>query len=713
LRLPRAVWVLGFDSLAPDQQAWLQRCQAAGVELSSWTPVSPARQIPHVRVFSDIDQEWSRIARWARTCIEHDPAAGVGIVVPDLQRQRSRIERHLQDVLYPNASAGSERLPGRSFHISLGVPLLDVPIVSAALRMLKLVVGGALPLAEYGALLRTPFIGGAGRELDARSMLDAWLRERSVSEVQFRMPGSLSAARAVAACPVWLEIFTRVQALTDALRGRRRMTHWSSTFAACLDGFGWPGDRPLDSDEHQAVEAWQRLLEQLAGLAVVAPEIGAPGALEKLGRMAAQQVFQVRAEPASIQVLGILEAAGLRFSQLWIAGLHDRAWPPPAHPNPFLPIAMQKRAGIHQADPAAHLAHAAKLLNRVLACADARTISYARHHGEHTQQPSSLIEALPGVAEPPEPVIPVSEAPPALEAVADRFGLRVTGNSAGGAGLFKDQAACPFRAYARYRLGARALEQSEPGLGARERGLLMHQLLHRVWQSLRTHQELVAQSAEALRMLVQRHAQQVVDGVWRASLKPGGARFVALEVQRLVARSLELLQLECTRAPFSVAAAESALQVTLGELRVRVRPDRVDRLADGTLLVLDYKTGAVSVADWFGQRPDDPQLPLYVCLLGGQVKALAFVSLKKGAVGYAGISAVDGVADGVRAVADRRFREHDDWNALVAHWISVTEDLADGYARGDAVVDPKRGEQTCRYCDIRPLCRVDASDDPD
>ena len=44
-------------------------------------------------------------------------------------------------------------------------------------------------------------------------------------------------------------------------------------------------------------------------------------------------------------------------------------------------------------------------------------------------------------------------------------------NSAGGTGLFKDQAACPFRAFAHVRLASEALEAPRPGLDPRERAV--------------------------------------------------------------------------------------------------------------------------------------------------------------------------------------------------------------------------------------------------
>ena len=46
------------------------------------------------------------------------------------------------------------------------------------------------------------------------------------------------------------------------------------------------------------------------------------------------------------------------------------------------------------------------------------------------------------------------------------------------------------------------------------------------------------------------------------------------------------------------------------------------------------------------------------------------------------------------------------WEGLVEGWKRELEPLGSGFASGDARVDPKNLLQTCRYCDLQPLCRV-------
>ena len=69
-------------------------------------------------------------------------------------------------------------------------------------------------------------------------------------------------------------------------------------------------------------------------------------------------MFQPEAPPARIEMLGVLEASGLEFDALWLAGMSAERWPPRVAPNPLLPLAWQRARGVPRADAAHALAFA-------------------------------------------------------------------------------------------------------------------------------------------------------------------------------------------------------------------------------------------------------------------------------------------------------------------------------------------------------------------
>ena len=88
-------------------------------------------------------------------------------------------------------------------------------------------------------------------------------------------------------------------------------------------------------------------------------------------------------------------------------------------------------------------------------------------------------------------------------------------------------------------------------------------------------------------------------------------RYLELEEQRLARHVVEWLQFEAARVAFEVAETEAGRSVSVGGLAIDLRLDRIDRLNDDSLLVIDYKTGDVTHKSWERPRPDDVQLPLY------------------------------------------------------------------------------------------------------
>jgi ATP-dependent helicase/nuclease subunit B len=257
----------------------------------------------------------------------------------------------------------------------------------------------------------------------------------------------------------------------------------------------------------------------------------------------------------------------------------------------------------------------------------------------------------------------------------------------GGTRVLADQAACPFRAFARHRLGARALESPEPGLDALQRGQLLHALMAELWKQLGTSAALAGDVGPA----IERAAARAVDGI--------DERLAVLEKRRLARLARDWLEVERGRAPFEVVHVEDERSLGIGGLTLAGRIDRMDRLADGTHAILDYKTGnRVSANDWQGERPDDPQLPAYAIAASEEVTALAFAKLRAGDMKFSGFSLGKDVLPGVT--------EAKSWSGLQADWKAALEKLAAGFAAGEAQVDPKRALATCRHCDLQPLCRV-------
>jgi RecB family exonuclease len=156
-----------------------------------------------------------------------------------------------------------------------------------------------------------------------------------------------------------------------------------------------------------------------------------------------------------------------------------------------------------------------------------------------------------------------------------------------------------------------------------------------------------------------------------------------------------------------VRATEDERRIETGGLALETRLDRVDETEDGRRIVLDYKTGEAAPGAMLGERPDEPQLPLYLTGAEPGAAAAAFAQVRAGDMRFAGLARDPDLLPGARTLPDGKLRKAEaSWAQQVEAWRTAVARIAAGFAAGEAAVDPKRYPHTCRLCDMKPFCRV-------
>jgi probable DNA repair protein len=676
-RKPKLLVAYGFDILPPQTRDFFSTFET----VSCGPERKPARASK--ASFLSARHELEAAAQWARARLQGG-AKRIGVVVPGLPQRRREVLRVFSNVLRPGWNVPGAEKKAMPFDISIGEPLDGYAIVDDALNILHF-GSREIDFAAASRLIRSPFVGGAETELAARALLDA--RLRGELPPRLALPKLIGAAQA---CPILRALLENI--FNIGKDAKENTPHfWARHFTAQLAAAGFPGERELDSEEFQARAKFNEALADFSRLGMVAGKMSIHEALGHLRRICADTLFQPETPDAPIQVAGILESAGLEFDCLWVSGLTEDAWPLAARANPFLPVALQKRAGIPEAAAQTSLALDRRITEGWLGAADEVVFSYPAKEKDRDLLPSPLIAAVPegevkaeefsswrqSIFESGNMETVADGMAPALKLKAIRGGIRV----------LTDQAACPFRAFARHRLAAEDLDAPSEGLDAMQRGQLLHALMAGIWQELGSSAAL----SRDLRPVIERAAASAVREL------EGG--FAELERQRLVRLASEWLEVERQRKPFAVVQTEQKRALAIGGLSFEGRIDRMDRLEDDTHALIDYKTGSRATPnDWMGERPDEPQLPLYAVTAQESISAVAFARLKAGDMKFAGLSLNDREIPGVKAAKS--------WGGLMATWTRELESLAAGFGGGDAKVDPKRGFATCRHCGLQPLCRV-------
>jgi probable DNA repair protein len=735
----------GLDEPTPQQHTLFSALSDIGVAVERWQP--PSRDPVPVRyAFTDQEAELEAAARWARLRAEEGARGPVGIVVPGLAAARHRVAAIFEDVFTPGAPRPGAADSAPAFNISLGQSLEDVPVVGDGLLALG-ALDGRLSLPDAGRWLLSPYLGGG--DPDWRARFDAHLR--GIGEPRYQLArleelaGSMDAQPSAEAPAPDTDGAEPFVALLEGLRDHgarcpdtQPVSAWAADFSSSLRAAGWPGARSLSSDEFQAVQAFRELLASLAALAPVLPALRRDEALAQLRRLAAAQVFQPRSGSATVQILGVLEADCIDYSHLWVTGLHDRAWPEPPRPNPFLPVALQRDLGMPRAGSEQQLRRAQAWTARMLSSAGEVVVSHPCQQGDEPLRVSALIAGVPLGAEGslalstvPRDRRSVQDAAPEMEVAEDDRGPAVDDfpRVRGGVSVFRDQAACPFRAFAVHRLETSDVTAPDSSLDPRVRGNLAHRLMELLWRSLGGQSRMLAMAADEREELIRTTARRVLAEEARRRPDTLRGRLLTIEQTRLESLADAWLSIDADRSAFEVETEHSE-SCTVAGLPVTLRPDRIDRLEDGRLLLVDYKTGQCNPRDWFGERPDEPQLPVYALAMDdtgeGRVAGLAFGVLRPGELGYRGLGEGglgeggqgegepgDGgtgpLAPGVGDVAKSRTvgaSEAADWEAHKSLWRERLARIARAYLDGDARVDPKDAGATCRYCGLQPLCRI-------
>ena len=267
LACPARLLLAGFETLSPAQRNLLDALGACGCDVVAGGDHDGPTAALSRSVASDPEDEILHAAHWARDHLARSGDARIGIVCTQLQQRRDAIERVFTRVLAPNAYLAGR--PGaRPFNLSLGEPLARRTLSAHALLTLRL-LHGQVDLDDVGRLLRSPFVGGAGSEWEARALFDTVLRRDGRPRLDLGLLRR-QLRRAVADtpfhCPDLLRRLDELSARVGDWSRRAGAAAWADRLQDALRCAGWPGDRALDSHEHQAFEKTGEAFRQLAGM---------------------------------------------------------------------------------------------------------------------------------------------------------------------------------------------------------------------------------------------------------------------------------------------------------------------------------------------------------------------------------------------------------------------------------------------------------------
>ena len=538
----------------------------------AWVDLSAdKRRLSGVRLLTcaTSEEEAQAIALAMREAIEV-PERRVALVTPD----RALARRVVQHLARWNIVADD----------TAGRPLSLTPAGRLLLQLAELVSEGLAPVTLVAALGH-PLV----RRGDARR---AWLEALRALERRLRGPRpspGMEPLRNVArraGVEVWWE---EVEQLLDPLVSLAG-SEGEISLADSLDALAQLGEA-LAGEDLWAQEDGRALARLVEEFRLHAREAGAgiaPGELHAALRDAMDQVA-VRPPYGGhprVAIYGLLESRMTRADLVICGGLNEGTWPQAPSPDPLLAPAILRalgmpgpefRIGLAAHDLASALGAPEVLLTRAIRDMDGPTIpsrfllrieallgERAEDHRE-TRIPALAVRLdrlVPSTAPYPRPQ-------PRPSAALRDVPIKVTGLDR----LLGD----PYQFYAQEILRLSKLDplDADPARDFAWQGTLAHEVLRR-WHKLRLDGTKVPILAVASEVLGEANIHPLLRGLWRPRLYEG-LEWVARTIDEQPDR--EIVAIECKG------------EMKFDGVRVYGRADRIDRLPDGTLAIVDYKTG--------------------------------------------------------------------------------------------------------------------------
>lgn len=688
------IYLYGFQSISPLQQWVIEQAasNSEAIELKSESGAVSKLEC------TDPSAELQTAAQWAARELLKNPDQRIGLVVPDLNNRVPQVARVINEALGADYCS-------TAVNISAGVKLAETPILNSTLALLDM-TEYKLPVAHWLAILYSPYC--CFTDLPIQFKVDCELEIRDTKQHEFGLEKFIQIIRGRQASsdnpdslqPQLQPLYDIQQYIRQTHSTEKTFVQWAEFFNQYITELGWPAIKKPSSLQYQQIQHWEKLLASLVELDNLSITINRTRALSYLHKLANEQLFHPQTGDAPLQVLGLLEAVGLQFDQLWITGMDNSNFPASGAMNPVLPASFQRRYKMPFSVPENELCIAKNLLQGFASSSANLILSFPATDGNTPLEQSPLIKrfseqnanttdeiSLPKWLNQPYSCDLITDA--GYPFSADQEPVR------GGSSILKNQSTCPFNAFAIHRLWAKAFEQPTVGLEAMDRGSITHEILYRLWSRWKTSKVFCALSEEQLDNQLSTTIDEVLSE--QATLSPIllGDNFRQLEKQRLTKILYQWLDIERNRVPFEVVQTEQKKQISFGELHISLIMDRLDTV-DGEQLVIDYKTGSIKADVWLGDRPKDPQLPLYILAADSQPSGCAFAILKGDEQKFIGISK-EKIVDGVKP--------SDSWQLQIEEWQQSLEKLALEFVDGKALLHNFNKDQFNYQSDLIPLNR--------
>jgi ATP-dependent helicase/nuclease subunit B len=723
----------GFDDYSVQIINFITKLKAASIKVNildqsieEFTDIEHVSNNIAVYPADNQQDEYHAVANWAKHHYDNN-VEKIGIIVPDLAKHRAELIKVFEQII-----------PERQiWNISGGEFLSKIAVIKAAVIILEVVISEKVNLSDLRFLLKSDYylkyVIAANIELPAHdairinSLIDQLLsrlendgyRKLTLSEVIFNINNfNKPLADILSICNSTI----KEQEL-------RLPSNWSQLFSKLLLDLGWPAGHSdlidinnklyklqnISSVVYQAIGQWHNCLQQLFLLDNIYGSVAVAHLFKDFKELLDNTPFQIQTDQNKIDILGMLEGAGIHYDKLWLFNLTSDVWPSIPDPNPFIPIDVQRKYNLPHATAERELTYAKNLTKRYLSSAADIVISYSKMQNDQENHLSALISQeckiycvdsyINNGVNTKDIYLSNDKSTFSIKYFLDEYGPKITkAHIQSGVKAIKLQAACPFRSFSETRLNAVNSYKLNIGPSPQIRGEIIHKVLETIFNEFNTKQKLCDFKSN-----LELYNSKLHEIIF-ASINLFKSRYQHIFTTGIIIIETELiydiidqwLDLELVREDFTVFALEKKYLLKLNNIEFNVRVDRIDQMVNDEqdLVIIDYKTKEQKISNLYAEQLLEPQLPLYFFINDlKNAAAVLYAQVIEDKPGYSGVSSKEFNIPGCRHVSE--------WEFLINKWENNLNKLADEYSAGYASVKPIHKEKTCNQCSLLALCRKD------
>jgi ATP-dependent helicase/nuclease subunit B len=654
------------------------------LETSTLIAFNPEIYKPHV--FESKEVELCEALTWADEVVSQTAGARVVIVLSGGANKNQMTRRCCESVLGPTLPDAQPR-----YYLAEGDLIALYPTMRIVLLALELnLVTRWDILSEF---IRHPLLKGAGDEYQARVLLDEKLRNDNRFEIDLRMV--IEKLRLSAECPELLKILEYVVPTITETTYKRSIAEWLVIVERYLGAIGIGPAHASSALEKRLWDSWASCCNELVQLDTLAKPLRRLELYESLKHKIEGKHLSSKPPKNGIFLVSAKEACLIEPTHVWVLEADSESFTSRNKFCALLPLDLQKKAKMPFTDPLMTVKDIYKLQGAIGSFAIQHHVSFTNLDDDSRLSPSAFFPTLDkAVIEDPQFFRHTLWQSHSItfESYADIYGPALITNQPVKAGVtfFADQSACAFRAFAKHRLRSTSLPEIQFGSSPAEKGMIVHELLATLWMTLKRFSVLRVMDAHER---IETIEKIVIEKFVRPSyVTPVEREIFLIEKKRLIELLQKWLDFELDRSDieFEVLCVEQQESYEIFGIQMNVRIDRVDRLQDGRIIVIDYKTGKCSVSGWKAPRMESPQLPIYALFLSiGPADDIAFAYVDRDQPSW--LSGSDKLPD---------------WDLSCLSWRDEIESLALEIRNGFAIVNPKSTHKSCVYCDQSLFCRI-------